>query len=321
MRIHLIGEAGNHRDELLEYLQTPAEIVAQPVEAATDDAFDSDIAPDDVVVSLRFSRSDAQAPAFRLLHVPGAGLDRIDQSCLRPGTEICNVFEHEVPIAEYVLTCILESALRLDDARAAFTTETWASVYRDRPLHGEVAGKRLGILGYGRIGRAIAARARAFGMDVVPIDVFADNITVWGIDRLPELLETVDFIVVALPLTPETAGLLGETQLALLRSEAILINISRAEVVDEHALYAALSAQRIAGAFLDVWYRYPEGTSDSPPPSSEPLLALPNVWGTPHISAWTTELPARRYRIVAENINRLANGEELVNRITRRTTA
>lgn len=312
----MVGEAAKHMDVLASHLTSPVELVALPREAAETAAFDSEIDADDVVVSLKFSRGGDMAPPFRLLHVPGAGLDRIDVASLRAETALCNVYEHEVPIAEYTMACVLESTLRLDEARASFTPATWGDLYRARPLHGEVAGKRMGIIGYGRIGRAIADRARPFGLDVVAIDAQShDGAAIWEPTRLLELLATSDFVVVAVPLLESTRGLLSSAEFAAMRSGAILINISRAEIVDEHALHKALTHGGITGAHLDVWYRYPSGDDDHPAPSHARLLDLPNVWASPHIAAWTTELPNRRYRVIAENINRLVRGEDLVNQI------
>src|SRR5262249_21240468 len=127
----------------------------------------------------------------------------------------------------------------------------------------ELAGKTLGILGYGRIGQALARRARAFDMTVLAIRRDATRpdpeglVAVHGPDALPSVLARADHLAITLALTPETRGLLGDRELRALKPTAILVNVARAEVVEEDALYAALAERRLAGAVLDVWYRYP----------------------------------------------------------------
>ncbi len=321
MKIVMIGEAANHREKLSASLAQPCDIVCLPADAASAETFDSDIAGANVVVALRFRRQGA-SPRFSLLHVPGAGLDGIDFASLPPGCIVCNVFEHEGPIAEYVLLALLEWQIRLGAMRARFSPETWPDAYRHRVPHGELLGATLGLLGFGRIGRAIAARAKAFGMRVVAVDqaaVTPDGLAdaVLPPAELGRLLGEADFLVVACPLTDSTRGLLDARTLRQMKRTAVLINVSRAEIADEAALYEALSTGVIAGAFLDVWYRYPGGADEAVAPSRFPFHTLPQVYATPHSCAWTTELPHRRYRVIAENIRRWAAGETLLNMVHR----
>ncbi|MCW2238794.1 2-hydroxyacid dehydrogenase [Azospirillum canadense] len=318
MKLFMIGEAAHHKEKLAAFLKTSCEIVALPREAASSSEFDSAIGRDDVVVSLRFARKDGPAPAFRLLHVPGAGLDGIDMASLPAGCTVCNVFEHEIPIAEFVLAAMLQWEIRLDELRRSFATDSWPDVYRARVPHGEIYGKTLGLIGFGRIGRTIARRARAFGTRVIAMDAMpaapgelAD--AVLPPTGLPELLAAADFLVVSCPLTAETRGLIGADQFRAMKPSAVLINVSRAPIVDEAALYDALSHRIIAGAFLDVWYGYPTGSDDRVPPARFRFEDLPNAFCTPHSSAWTSSLPERRYAFIAQNIDRLRAGEPLVN--------
>ena len=317
MKIVMIGEAANHKDKLQASLQGSYDIVGLPREAAWSASSDGVIAPDDVVVTLRFARPDG-APPFRLLHVPGAGLDGIDFGSLPPGCAVCNVFEHEIPIAEFVLLAMLEWQIRLSAMRRSFTPETWSAVYRNRVPHGELFGKTLGLVGFGRIGRAIAVRARTFGMRVIALDATTTDPAglaeiVLPPSEQPRLLADADFLVIACPLTENTRGSIDSDALGHMKPSAVLINISRAEIVDEDALYRALADGVIAGAFLDVWYCYPAGSDDAAPPSRQPFHTLPNVYATPHSSAWTDALPRRRYAVIAENIRRLGGNEPLLN--------
>ncbi|MFC4945058.1 NAD(P)-dependent oxidoreductase [Pseudonocardia sp. GCM10023141] len=321
MKIVLIGEAADHAGDLRRGLHGPYEIVALPAEAAGSAGHDALIGTDDVVVSLRWSRPDGVIPTFRLLHVPGAGLDAIDMAALDPQTTIANVFEHEIPIAEFVLARLLEWQIRAAAMQAAFTPSAWPRHYRHRMPHGELHGTTLGIVGYGRIGQAIAVRAAAFGMRVRAVD---DRVTAAGTAPdgiaelapaalLPDVVAGCDAVVLACPLTPSTTRLVDASLLDRMPAHAVLVNISRAEIADEAALYTALRTGRIGGAILDVWYRYPTSPREDVAPAQYPFWELPNAWCTPHSSAWTHQLPRRRYAVVAENVNRLVSGEPLRN--------
>ncbi len=196
---------------------------------------DGRIGPEDVVVSLRFSRPPGAIPAFRLLHVPGAGLDGIDMASVPPGAAICNVFEHEIPIAEYVALAMLEWQIRLRDLRTRFTAQRWSDLYRSRPPHAELYGKTLLLIGLGRIGGAIATRAAAFGMRVLAVDGYArppaglvDKVFAPG--NWNEALPTAEFVVISCPLTEDTRGMFNAATLARMRRDAVLINVSRAEI-------------------------------------------------------------------------------------------
>ncbi|GAA5159027.1 2-hydroxyacid dehydrogenase [Pseudonocardia eucalypti] len=315
MKIVLVGEAANHEQRLRPLLDRPHKIVALPRDAAGSAEHDAVIESDDVVVTLRWTR-EAGSPPFRLLHVPGAGLDGIDLPSLAAATMVANVFEHEVPIAEYVLARLLEWEIRACAMRAAFDPVRWPALYRDRVPHGEFGGRALGLVGYGRIGRAIAARAAAFGVAVTAVDDHAESdsaATVLPTTRLGQLLAGSDYLVLACPLTTETSGLIDAPALRAMPDHAVLVNIARAQIIEETALFAALRDGVIGGAILDVWYHYPASATDNAPPAAYPFWELPNVWCTPHSGAWTEQLPARRYAVIADNINRLAAGRPLRN--------
>lgn len=323
MKIFMIGESAKHRDTLLRYLPAGVEVIGLPREAASTDKYDHDIGEEDVLVTLRFSRKAANPKKFRLLHVPGAGLDGIDFKSLHESVSVCNVFEHETPIAEYVMAAMLDIEVGFSRMRSDFSHERWPDLYRGRSPHGELAGKTLGLIGYGRIGRAIARRAHAFDMRVIAAnrsaivddqDILASALPM---DDLDSLLSTADYVVIACPLSDSTRGLLNEARLARMHRNAVLINVSRAEIIDQKALYACLTSGGIGAAVLDVWWHYPQSESDQPVPADLPFDTLPNVYCTPHSSAWTRNLPERRYRAIAQNILRLINGEPLENLIHR----
>jgi phosphoglycerate dehydrogenase-like enzyme len=279
----------------------------------------------DVLVTMAFTREMAAAGGrLKLVQVPGAGLDRIDRAALPADTWLANVYGHETGVAEYVLGAMLtltRSLSRLDAALRRGTWESqWAVGAAPPAPWPELAGRTLGILGYGRIGQCVARRARAFDMDVVAIrrDVArsaTDTLArVGGMEILDDMLGRSDYLVLTLPLTPATRGLIGEAQLRALKPTAVLVNVSRAEIVDEPALYRALADRQLAGAALDVWYRYP--TQAGPTlPAHQPFHELPNVLMTPHVSGWTDGMLEARARLIAENIHRAARGEPPVNEI------
>jgi len=302
-------------------LDVPCEIVV-----ADEDAIVSKLGDVDVLVTLAFTRAMAAAARrLKLVQVPGAGLDRIDVDALPAGARLANAYGHETGIAEYVIGAMLALGRELARVDAALRSGRWESQWAPqstpRALWSELAGKTLGIVGHGRIGGALARRARAFDMEVLairrhPSGTADDGVaTVRGPEAMDDLLRRSDYVALTLPLTPDTRGLIGAAQLGLMKRSAILINVARAHLVDEDALYDALAQGRIAGAALDVWYRYP---TDAAPtlPAHRPFHELPNVLMTPHVAGWTDGMLEARATLIAENIRRTAGGEPPLNAIS-----
>jgi phosphoglycerate dehydrogenase-like enzyme len=163
----------------------------------------------------------------------------------------------------------------------------------------------------------VAHRAKAFGMRVhvanrSPVcHPMVDQS--WTLDALQDFMGSADAVVVSLPLTDNTQGLVNAQALATMRPDAVLMNVGRGAVIDEKALYDALASRRIGGAVIDTWYQYPTPTQAECAPSQYDFAALDNVLMTPHMSGWTAGTVRRRQETLAENIGRLSRGEKLIN--------
>src|SRR5438874_2522633 len=218
----------------------------------------------DALVTLAFTREmAAAAPRLKLVQVPGAGLDRIDRAALPPATALANVYGHEVGIAEYILGAMLTLTRQLGRLDAALRQGTWQSQWAvgaaAPPPWPELAGKTLGILGYGHIGHCLARRARAFDMTVLAIrrtpEPDADAL-VSGPDALDDVLARADYLALTLPLTAETRGLLGERELRRMKRTAILVNARTAfsllfpPILDEFGWERGVTAGAFSFGFL-----------------------------------------------------------------------
>ena len=273
----------------------------------------------DVVIGVKLTSGHPPLSA-RLYQVPGAGYDGIDLSALPSGCALCNCFGHEAAIAEYVMAALLARHVPLAKADAQLRSGDW-HYWAGGPdgLRTELGAQSIGIVGYGHIGKAVAARAAAFGMAVHVANrspVEGDHLAAsYGLGALTEMLSKVDIVINTLPLTDSTLGLIGARALAAMQPHAVVMNVGRGAVIDEDALYEALSNERIGGAILDTWYVYPTPDTPHPMPGNRPFHRLPNVTLTPHMSGWTEGTIARRRAAMAENVNRLAAGHDLINRL------
>lgn len=277
----------------------------------------------DVVVTSRFDAEMGKAAEqLRLVQCCASGTDGIDRSALPEGVALCNTFHHEQSIAEHVLMSMLALARDLIGADRDLRGGRWRSVvYEDnfRP-HRLLAGKTVGIIGYGHIGQSIALLAKAFSMKVIalrrdPSKMSPEVDEIRSPCEIGWLMRSSDFAVVASPLTEETRGSIGQEQLVELGPDSFLINVGRGPIVDEAALYKALSERTIAGAGIDVWYQYPDAKGALRLPSQYDFAALPNVIMTPHHSGQANENFNKRIEDFAFNINALANGGAFRNRL------
>jgi phosphoglycerate dehydrogenase-like enzyme len=177
--------------------------------------------------------------------------------------------------------------------------------------HRHLADQTLGVVGFGAIGAEVARRAKAFGMRVVAIDPVRTDLT-WDVewvrtpDRLPDLLAESDYVVVAAPHTPQTAGMFHREQMRQMRRTAFLINVGRGAIVNLGDLTEALRAGELAGAALDVF-------EVEPLPSDHPLWGFHNVILTPHVAGYSPRIAERHLTVLVENVKRFVRGESLLN--------
>jgi phosphoglycerate dehydrogenase-like enzyme len=273
----------------------------------------------DVIIGVRLTRAHIPAAA-RLFQVAGAGTDAIDLSVLPAGCALCNVYGHEVAIAEYVMSALLARHVPLVEADQQLRQGDWHYwAGKSTGLRTELGAQRIGILGFGHIGQAVAARAAAFGMAVEVCNrspVAAPHLAqTWLLPQLSEMAGRVDVLLNTLPLTEATQGLIDSHILAALPAHAIVMNVGRGGVIDEAAIYDALFNQRIGGAVLDTWYVYPSAEAAQPMPSTLPFHELQNLVMTPHMSGWTQGTIDRRRQAMAQNVNRLSQGQPLLNQL------
>lgn len=221
--------------------------------------------------------------------------------------------------ADLAWAILMAIARRVVEADKYVRAGRWVHAWGPKMMLGsDVHGKTLGIVGLGRIGSAVARRAKGFNMRVIYYDVFRreDLERELGLEYKPleELLKEADYVTLHVPLTKETYHLIGERELNLMKPTAYLINTSRGAVIDQKALYKALKERRIAGAALDVFEKEPIDPDD-------PLLELDNVVLTPHIGSASIETRKKMAMIAAENLVSVLRGVEppnLVNPEVRR---
>ena len=236
---------------------------------------------------------------LRWIHSAAAGVDRVTTPVVRQrGLVVTNargVFSR--PIAEYVVMMSLAIARRLPQLLELQRERTW------QPLRGrELSQLTIGIVGYGSIGVELGRLLAPFGCRVLATRRHpergageASNVELHGLDRLDEVLRASDIVVVAAPLTDETAGLIGAEQLAQMREDAWLINIARGRLIDELALRRALESGWIGGAVLDVF-------GEEPLPPDSPLYDTPNLLITPHTSWASDRVAERTVDLFVENL-------------------
>jgi glycerate dehydrogenase len=278
-------------------LQAGAELDYYDTLPFTEDVLIERIGTAEVVLNIRATsrfteRVFAACPNLKLVSVWGTGTDHVDlASAARHGVTVRNTPGVSArSIAEHALALLFAVARRIPEMDAATRNGAWP---RGRSI--ELYGKTCGVIGYGAIGRHVARLAAALGMRVIVWTMHPEHYAGVEFVELEVLYRTSDVVSVHLRLSPETRGLVGAAQFAMMKPGAILINTARGAIVDEEAMIEALATSRIAGAGLDVF-------ATEPLPPHHPLILLGNVVLTPHCAGITPEALEAGLRMAVENI-------------------
>lgn len=309
--------------DLRQRLPSDFEISAVDYDS-TDAELSEAFAGADATIAVRYDARIPAVPSLRMVQVPGVGCDEIDTSVLPENARVCNVHSHGDGVAEYVVLGMLQWCHRFFEAHASFQSGSWERSSRlNAAPHCELSGSVVGIIGYGLIGRSVAAHLQGFGVTTLICNRSKPaedglHTRFFRLDDIKAMAGQCDFLVVSIPLTNVTRDLLSHQQLAAMKANAVLINVSRGPVVNESALFGALRDGTIGGAIIDVWYNYP-GRADefNARPSRYDFASLPNVYMTPHIAGWTRGTVQRRWNTIADNLLRLAKGKALLNIVDR----
>ena len=264
--------------------------------------------------------------SIKVLIIPWAGYPESTAVLLKnhPAIHVHNIHHNAASASEMAITLMMAAARLLIPADRSLRNNDWTLRYnQDRAVL--VKGSRVLILGYGHVGSRVGAVCRAMGADVTGIKrkpsepVSEEGVPLFSTDMLHELLEKTDMLIVALPLTPDTKGIIGDRELDLLHDRSIVVNVGRGHLIDEESLYHHLSNNLIGAAGIDVWYEYPSGkeTVSDTPPSSYPFGTLDNIVMSPHMGGAFNleELERQRMIHLASSLNMYAAGEPVPNRI------
>ncbi|WNG90548.1 2-hydroxyacid dehydrogenase [Mycobacterium sp. ITM-2016-00317] len=249
----------------------------------------------------------AKAPRLRLVHKLGAGVNTIDvDAATARGVAVANMPGANAPsVAEGTLLLMLAALRRLPELdRATRAGRGWPSDPSLGETVRDIASCTVGLVGYGNIAKQVEHILLAMGAEVLHTSTRDDGTPGWR--TLPDLLAHSDIVSLHLPLTDATAGLLGRDALARMKDDAVLVNTSRGPIVDEAALVDALHGGTLAAAGLDVF-------AVEPVPADNPLLALPNVVLTPHVTWYTADTMRRYLEFAVDNCERLRDGRHLAN--------
>lgn len=245
-----------------------------------------------------------QGVKLKIIARTGVGLDNVDlKAAGEHGIIVCNTpGTNDETVAEHVVALVLALAKQIIPMDMAVRQQRWKERFSPRQM--DVKGKRIGLIGYGKIGKATARRCRALGMEVWVFDPFTKigNEGITHVTDIDEIFATCDFVSLHCPALPATKNLVNKHTLSLMKAGAYFINTSRGELVDETALIECLKQQKIAGAALDVFIKEPIDASN-------PLLHLPNVILSPHVAGSTRESNERIATAAVQAVLDTLNGK------------
>jgi phosphoglycerate dehydrogenase-like enzyme len=285
-----------------------------------------DLAEYEILVTGRPTREALLAsPALNTLVIPFAGLPAVTRDLLRefPHIAVHNLHHNAALTAEMAITLLLAAAKFIIPADRALRQSNWRPRYEPSPAV-LLNNKTALVLGFGQVGQRIGCVCHALGMRILATrrdlskPVALDYpVEIHPPDDLAELLPKADVLLISLPDTQETEGLIGEHELALLPQGAVLVNVGRGPIIEQAALYHALRSNHLRAAGLDVWYRYPQSEAEwnSTPPADFPFHELDNVVLSPHRAGQSSETETLRMIALAELLNCATQGLSLPNKV------
>jgi len=278
-----------------------------------------------VVAGWPDNRDLTASPNLHTLVIPFAGLPDETRKLMLgfPDILVHNLHHNAAPTAEMALALLFAAAKFLLPFDRSLRQSDWRPRYQTNPSL-LLEGRTVLILGYGHIGQRVAQVCQALGMQVLAVQRQIDSeipqktaISVHPVQDLPELLPRTDVLIITLPGTSETTGMIGARELALMPAGGLLVNVGRGPVVDQQALFQALESGQLHAAGLDVWYNYPQNPDAraDTPPADLPFHQLENVVMSPHRGNDSDRTEQLRMTQLAYLLNSAARGEPLPNRV------
>jgi phosphoglycerate dehydrogenase-like enzyme len=318
LRVHFnMLRFGNHTEEFTALLD-PEIIVTENREIP-------DRADYEILVHPTPTREWIEAsPNLRAIVIPWAGVPEQTRNLMLnyPEISVHNLHHNKYNTAEMCLTLLLAAAKRLIPMDQALRRNDWTPRY-DGPQAVVLRGKTALILGFGEIGQTLASYCLGMGIKVIATKKHPDDyqgtldVDIYPDELLHDLLPTTDFLLITLPLTNETQGLIGEAELKLLPRGSILVNIGRGPIVDPQALYDAVKSGHLRAAASDVWYNYPESKAAhvNTQPADLPFGELDNFVLSPHRGGFVEESEEQRAKAMARLLNAANRGQSIPNQV------
>lgn len=266
------------------------------------------------------------ATHLKFIQVPWTGVDNLNFDLIREiGVKVCNSHSNAYAVAEHAMALMFDAAKKIAYHDRTMRTGDWNRPKPDQsnvisPFSKRVSGSEVGIIGLGHIGKLVKQYLGALGCQFNVADIWVkeqneeDGVRYFPMHHLSSMLERVDYLFLCVPLTAETRGFFGKKEFAAMKGDAILINTSRGEIVDEDALYDALVSHKIGAASMDTWYNNPKNPfdTDCKPSLKHSFESLDNLVLSPHRAAMVAgELPHLNDAVM--NINRTIDGLEPLN--------
>jgi phosphoglycerate dehydrogenase-like enzyme len=263
-----------------------------------------------------------KATNLRMIQTFGAGIDGVDLDAVRERDDVivCNNHVNSAEVAEFAISLLLAVAKNIIPSDRELRIGNWVHRWGGPVPNLEIRGKKLLIIGLGHIGADIAKRLKSFDVAITAATRSGTSSNrdlvdqVVSIGEIRSYVEEADFVILSLPLTDESAGLVDREFLSWMKPTSVLVNISRAQIVDEQALYDALKEKRIHGAGIDVWWRYPSRWRETVcPPADVPFHELDNIVITPHRAAYSARIERELFLFAARNVLNFIRGETPLN--------